>query len=101
MRLTKRKAINIAIERWEWAAETGSNYKEDWPGGKAYPEFRRHCPLCEYDGRHKRDCKSCPYYQKYGFCAALGSPYSKWSKRRTKKARKLYAKQCLDQLRQL
>ncbi|GAH13108.1 unnamed protein product, partial [marine sediment metagenome] len=68
MRLTKKKAIEIAIELWTWLAETGAKYKGDWVGWEEkYGEMEADCPFCEYSDRWGDDeCESCPYFQRFG-----------------------------------
>ena len=82
MRLTKKKAVEITKELWEWCAETGG-YKLDWPNWKEYGEFGSYCPLCEYDARHKDTCRECPLADLWtrklgGHCMHDGSPYKLW-----------------------
>ena len=77
MRLTRRKALDIAIELWTWLAETGKE-KDDWPGWEKYEEMEGGCPFCEYSARHGRGC-DCPFgfvVQPYGNCYA--TPFDDW-----------------------
>jgi len=85
MRLTREKAISIAIELWEWCAETGGE-KGAWPGWGKYETMWFDCPLCEYDDQAQdmQDieedaiCRHCPYYKKFGNCDADDTPYARW-----------------------
>lgn len=101
MRLTKKRAIEISIELWEWLAETG-NFKGYWPGWKKYWRMYAHCPLCEYG--HQRGtfgCESCPYYKKFSYCVFGKTPYIDWLSAVSIRERKKHAKLFLEQLRQL
>ena len=71
MKLTRKKAISISIELWTWLAETGSEYKHEWPGWKKYGAMVLACPFCEYSRQRNKlalydaglntYCPSCPY----------------------------------------
>lgn len=110
MRLTKKKAIAISIELWEWLAETGEEYKCFWSGWDKYGDMANECALCEYRNYHggyrilandKKECPTCPYYAKYGECEEKSSPYHRWREGKSKVKRKKYATQFLEQLKQL
>lgn len=80
MRLTKKKALQITQELWEWIAETDGN-KGDWLGWERYGHMDARCPLCEYARRHGRTCQVCPLYGKWAgetYCTDSGSPYDAW-----------------------
>ena len=109
MKLTKKKAIEITIELWEWLAETGKD-KEDWEGWKNLASMVYNCPLCEYatvTGRvffwDRARRHYCPLpennngraYQ----CFKLG--YSKWEKAERSNTCQKYAKLFLEELRKL
>ena len=103
MRLTKKKAIQISIELWEYMAETGEGRKGKWEGWKEYGEMSCDCALCEYEeqrGGGGDECDHCPYWQKFGNCWD-DAPYDKWRYAKTKATRKKYAELLLEQLRQL
>ena len=100
MRLTKKKAIEISIELWEWLAETGKR-KGCWDGWDKYGRMTAGCALCEYDKQHGDSCESCPYYECYEDCEEAGKPYNLWHYARTRQTRKKYAKLFLEQLRGL
>ena len=111
MKLTKKKAIQLSIELWEWLAETGLD-KEDWPefsGGDDDESFTykgryidNGCFLCEkYQYADLTfDCSKCPLSvgKTYG---CYETAYQSWERVRTKIARKKYAKLFLEQLRSL
>lgn len=107
MILTKKKAIGISIELWEWLAETGK-LKWDWDGWDRYGRMNSHCPFCEYEVRQERtrhehllNCPYCPYYQKFDSCTENGAPFDKWEHAKSPQARRKYAQLFLEQLRQL
>lgn len=114
MKLTRKKAIELCIELWEWLAETGKR-KEDWPERERYQKYCKpvgtsimsNCWFCEYDYQHpiKGDyssCPACPLIKHSGFgCEEKGSYYLKWSNAKTLKTRKKYAKLFLEQIKTL
>lgn len=79
-RLTKKKAKEICIELWTWLAETGNNYKGDWPGWNKYGRMQGDCPFCEYDTRHLGACDSCPIYQTYEKQQCFGLGFDDWKR---------------------
>jgi len=108
MRLTKKKAIEIAIELWTWLAETGSEGKFEWPGWDTHGYMASHCPLCEYGRRQAAkseldSCNYCPYCAVFGECQSVDddTPYDMWFFAQTTEDRKKYAGQFLEQLKQL
>lgn len=104
MRLTKKKALEIAIELWIWLAESGSAYKKKWIGWKKYGDMQDDCPLCEYDAKHNHcqhnHCLSCPLEQTY-MDGCYGAYFNEWDGAKTKRERKKYAALFLEQLKEL
>jgi len=104
MRLTKKKAIEITKELWDWLAETGKN-KPDWAGWKKYGEMECFCPFCKYDSQQakvdEKLCTHCPYFEVFGSCLRVGTPFVKWRNARAGKDSKKYAKFFREQLEQL
>lgn len=47
MKLTKKKALEIAIELWGWIVDNPGKNKNEWPEWEKYGEMRYDCPLCE------------------------------------------------------
>ena len=47
MKLTKKKALEIAIELWEWIVDNPGKYKREWPGWDEYGGMLFECPLCQ------------------------------------------------------
>ena len=108
MKLTERQAIEKSIELWEWLAETGSYWKDDWDGWEEDVEITDECFLCEYAVQESgtayldKRCLVCPYYGKYGFKCVNGcSPYCAWDDADDYDDKKKYAKQFLIQLKAL
>lgn len=93
MRLTKLKALDITIELWEWMAETGSDYKGDWPGWEKYGTMGNDCALCEYT---EGNCPDCPINSCY-----VDFFYGEWDDALTKADRKKYAGLFLEQLKEI
>ena len=107
MRLTRRKAIEIAIELWEWCAETGKD-KRDWPDWEKYGEMYAGCPLCQYSRQERvegeSDCGRCPWWEKFGDCISDDMPltiYEHWENAATPKTRRKWASKFLAQLKEL
>ncbi|MGD0354422.1 MAG: hypothetical protein ABSB31_03125 [Dehalococcoidia bacterium] len=82
MQLTKRKALEIWLELWEWLAATGERNMCKWEGWAKYGMMWGMCPGCEYT-RQAKPYLPCPIW---GECDHLGdlkclaetSPYIKW-----------------------
>ncbi|KKN74695.1 hypothetical protein LCGC14_0387370 [marine sediment metagenome] len=110
MILTKKKAIDLSIELWEFLTKTGKE-KGDWSEWGKYQKYAsnkqgvidRRCFLCEYN-EHKgggSHCSACSYMERFGHCNHEGHYYNSWDKTRTPRTRKKYAKLFLEQLYQL
>lgn len=104
MRLTKKKAIEISIELWEWLAETGEWRKWQWSGWQRYGAMDNDCPLCEYHIQHPildlTKC-NCPLEKKYGTNGCYATPYQDWEIAKTPKTHKKYATKFLEVLKGL
>lgn len=109
MRLTKKKAIEITKELWEYLVETGRESKHNWPGWKKYGEMAGECSCCEYAvrawERHESDdfCELCPLYGQWnGQDSCISddedspTPYDDWYDATTKAARKQAAQKIVD-----
>lgn len=109
MRLTKREALEICKELWEWLVKTGGCNKKLWPGWGKYGIMRLECPCCEYVKQSRRvsgvacALSHCPLRKlwprprysegdEYG-CEYLTSPYRKWCNAINAKERRKYARQ--------
>lgn len=107
MRLTRKKAIALCIELWEWLAETGKR-KDDWPGWKKYGYVYLLCFFCEYGQQRRQKNKSqkslcivCPLYQLKPPKGCYSSAYKKWADAITPRSRKKYAKLFLAQIKEI
>ena len=103
MRLTKKRAVDISIELWEYLAESGGDEddKHKWVLDN-YGEYESDCALCEYGKRHQsRQCAVCPYHKFFGSCLDEESPYCKWDDAQRKVSRKKYAAECVKQLKEI
>jgi len=114
-RLGLKRAIKLTKEMWTELAKTG-DIKGGWSGWKMNggrydsDSILFTCFLCEHNFRSKRShnrhrsedvCPFCPFYIQYGRCTDLGQPYKDWHECNSIVRRKVYAKQCLEQLQEL
>lgn len=117
MKLTRKKAIELCIELWEWLALTGKK-KTDWPKWEEYGGALNHCWFCEYNRMkfisptkrtYRNNCKYCPYNTKFAYkenysCESAKSPFFKWGQAdyvNDTEGRRKYAKLFLAQIRTL
>ena len=99
MKLSKKKAIVLHRELWDWLYHHPLNNKYDWPrwtkNGGDIPEISVDCFLCEYETNHRKiiECEKCPLlWPKNGKCADKKTDlYNKWSRACISKIRKRYA----------
>lgn len=109
MKLSKKKALEICLELWTWLAETGGEYKEDWPEWEKYGYMKHNCPCCEYTKKRVRGdsyshCLWCPllsFWPSNSFfgapCCRLTSPYRMWDRTNAPpRTRKKYAQKIVD-----
>jgi hypothetical protein len=59
MKLTKKKAIELHRELWDWLYHHPSKWKEGWPGWKEHGEVAEDCFLCEYVKTNNLTCSKC------------------------------------------
>lgn len=109
--LTKREALRICGELWDWLAKTGAECKDDWPGWDKYGEMENNCPCCTYSNQsyvfpdYFFSCKNCPikwisnkyknssnYDDFYPDCQQDPSPFHKWEEADNKEERKAAAR---------
>ena len=95
-RLTKRKALEITTELWQWMVENPGNLKYQWPGWEKYGEMYGACACCEYVVRHdhKHTCTFCPLYGKWSnkeHSICNEGPYDDWERSIDSKARTKHA----------
>lgn len=114
MRLTRKKALEICAELWDWLWEHplvkhGEDAKGKWPGWKKHGHMDSWCPCCEYDASRlpTKSCSRCPIpktawtktEKRVCYCTADDSPFYKWVESRKVKTRKKYAKIIRDAAR--
>ncbi len=100
MRLTKKKAIGICIELWEWLAKTGKT-KWDWPGWAHYGPISRKCPFCALYWDKVKNCRGCPISDGTFRNCVINTPYGDWASAQNIRTHKKYAKLFLEELRSL
>ena len=112
MRLTRKKAIELCIELWEWLAKTGK-IKSEWPEWVKYENIECDCWFCEYQVRQEMRYPTANHYGKNGTCRYCplttinvaceqdGTLYRKWDASITPQNRKKYAKLFLEQIRSI
>ena len=98
-RLTKRVTHELGLALWEELAETGKTKKE-CSHFKNYQYTVGCCSYCEYSNSHERlSCKHCPIRNSWGGCGCTA--YSEWDRSSSESKRKRYAKEFLEQLKQI
>ena len=79
MKLTKKKALSIAIVLWEWIVDNPGKEKHKWPGWAKYGWMSDDCPFCEYGSNHSNSetlACNCPLDKKYGSC--YSTSFGEW-----------------------
>ena len=83
-KLTKRKALELTAELWDWVSENGGK-KYEWPGWTTQEDIdleeddRSYCFLCAYTGSD--NCDKCPLSwtgEEGSTCTDNESPYMIW-----------------------
>ena len=96
MKLTRKKAKELSILKWQWFYDhpTKKNFFV-LPGDlqDKLKGLNSNCPLCEmYFDHFSNDCFiKCPFMKANQECGTLGSYYLMWIKAKTAKTRKKYA----------
>ena len=81
MKLTKKKALEIAIELWEWIVDNPEKGKNEWLGWAKHGYMAGDCPFCQYGHAtiiHADDC-DCPLDKKYGSCYDNRCAFNEWN----------------------
>jgi hypothetical protein len=99
-RLTKRKAVELHRQLWDWLYHHPSKSKSEWPGweenGGSVEPAEMDCFCCEYAKRHGPpstfSCRLCPLEWDRGTGLCLGGLYHKY----VRGGRKRYAKLIRD-----
>jgi hypothetical protein len=106
MRLTKKKAREYSLIKWDYARKTGCNLVElfRWLSSNHKEVFlcMSSCGFCEYDTQKKKkgekDCIHCPLYQiNHLYC--FDGNYNKWDKARKVETRKKYAEKIYQDIK--
>ena len=99
---TKKKALQITADLWEWLEKHPSKAKRNWPGwkengGNIEDINGNSCACCDYVTTISRDCSACPLIKLWqevsSDCYGRGSGYYvRWCDARSPKTRKKYAR---------
>jgi len=104
MKLTKKKAIELHRELWDWLYHNPEKAKGDWPRWEELEKVMAQCFLCEYANRKCNltlfQCECCPlawprfdlWSRKGVFCYQKDTPFDKWAKAKSPRIKKKYAK---------
>ena len=96
MKLTKKRAIKLHRELWDWLFHHPSKKKWDWPrwtrNGGDISVIENDCFLCEYDKFRKDDCMACPLDWGGRNCNDDNAYFNLWNKAKLLGTRKKYAK---------
>ena len=97
MKLTKKKAIRLHRELWDWLYHHPSKHKSDWPkweyNGGNVKEANNDCLLCEYIQALYAGCDRCPLdWSPTEFCQMGGGYFDKWLAARSWQTKKKYTK---------
>ena len=104
MRLTKKKALQITADLWEWLEKHPSKEKHQWPewegNGGNISDMDNDCACCEYIDIHEIGCDKCPLIKLWPFSKDLSSSclfgkygyFDKWDNAISPKTRKKYAR---------
>jgi len=79
---TKRLALLVCAEHWEWVATNHAADKSKWPMLQ-YLKIPLDCACCWYDVHHGDTCLKCPLLgrwanSKTSLCTDPDSPYGRW-----------------------
>ncbi len=111
-KLSRKKALEITRDLWDWLAKHPSKRKEDWVGweynGGKIGTMSNNCPCCEYIGfiplkdiPLKDNCSEiCPLKNlwKKG-CMIETSAFQRWYVSKDERIKQKYAKQIADACR--
>ena len=100
MELTKKQAIELHRELWDWLYHHPSKQKWEWSewknNGGNFPSVESDCFLCEYE-LTRSNCKNCLLLWPLDHCFNLGDGlFGRWEDARSPKTRKKYAKLIRD-----
>ena len=104
-RLTKKLALQICFELWDFMASSGWTNKAKWPGWEKYGYMMSDCPACEFIERRRTSCSSCPARPVWGkgdmVCFEERSPFGRWYNSRNRECRKKYARTIANRVKKL
>lgn len=106
IRLTKREALILVRDMWNWLSKHPFNDKDAWPGWEKYGDNVGwpYCACCFYTlyrahvnagvkGYSKDACDKCPILWLWpDLCDEPVTPYTEWKKARKGKNKKNYKK---------
>ena len=81
MKLTKKRALKIAIGLWEGIVDNPGEKKYEWPGWEKHGKMSGDCPFCQYGHAtliHADKC-DCPLDEKYGSCYDKQCAFNDWN----------------------
>ena len=100
MELTKRQALEICRDLWDWLAENPTKHKWDWPRWSDYEHMKSYCPCCEYVRQQDSICEQCSLINYWpDGCLAINSPYRRWESARSDSRRSMFAKRIANYAR--
>lgn len=97
MKLTKNKAKELSILKWEWYyanPKMQNDYIWKHPQYNLIENLTAECGLCEYYYAHRNNfgsCKGCHLYETGNGCYIQDSYFQKWVVAESQKKRKEYA----------
>ena len=101
--LSKKKAVELDREKWDWLYRHPSKNKEDWPrwkkNGGDLDEVSMDCFACEYvEQFEEEECRLCPFVWPHAACLAPNRKglYNRWKDAKTHRTRKKYARLIRD-----
>lgn len=92
MKLTKKQALELTRDMWDWLSEDENRKKSEWLANHEFPfcSILHNCFLCEYakldqvEYPYTQNCNECPLvgrwvkdYPQYD-CETTGSPFLEW-----------------------
>ena len=85
MKLTRKKAFELSIKKWEWIVENNGKLNGLTQAIPEIVSLAAHCGLCEYNDLHEDGfCGNCPIKVNGKSCGSSAHPWSIWYDSRTK-----------------
>lgn len=87
--MTKRQALELCIELWDWLADNPTARKSKWIGFAEWDKMESDCPCCQYVAETTKcapirgemeECLHCPLhgFAWQGSCVDKDALYSRW-----------------------